>query len=97
MISFMISVVPPKINRMWLNRQSTQSGRSSGLVLPPVKAELYLVSVSPGVSAVSIRSPYRLRTVSIHWAHGNIARNFTCVEVLGGPADARSGDAARHC
>ena len=53
MISFMISVVPPKIDWTRLSRQSSQSvPENSGVVLPPVKAGLPLVSASHGVRAV---------------------------------------------
>ena len=54
MISFMISVAPPKIDCTRLSRKSSQSCRSRGLMLPPVKAGLPLVSASRGVRACAM-------------------------------------------
>ena len=53
MISFMISVVPPKIEVDTVEPpELTVAPENSGVVLPPVKAGLSLVSASHGVRAV---------------------------------------------
>jgi hypothetical protein len=53
MTSFMISVVPPKIDRTRPEPpEVTVVSESSGLVLTPAKAGLRLVSASRGVRAV---------------------------------------------
>jgi hypothetical protein len=59
MISFMISVVPPKINWTWLSRQSRDRAGEHRLVLPGNQGRGYLVSVSCGVRAARVgwRSP----------------------------------------
>jgi len=62
MISFMISVVPPKIDWARLNHQRSQMvPEIRGLMLPPVKVGLHLVSASGHDRAVRAgrRSPAR--------------------------------------
>jgi hypothetical protein len=52
MISFWISVVPPKIDWTRLSRQNSQLWRRAAAGVPAVQGGLHLVSASRGVHAV---------------------------------------------
>jgi hypothetical protein len=71
MISFWISVVPPKINWMRMSTpELTIVPESSGLLLPPVKAEPHLVSTSRGVRSCAIIEDEERRLAEIHDRYG---------------------------